>query len=297
VYCLVLDSLLNGSCRIDERGTSLSDAFVGSLEAHGGRVETGARVTRILHDGSGVQGVRLADGEDLPARNVVFTGHPRQLLDLCAGPGLRPGFKKRLRDSFDTPGAFGLCLSWRGGANPVAASDALLYDDWDTGRHYRQRLVSQNEAPHAIYCAGAGQGGASMVALCLCPPEEWSRWEDTRTGFRPPGYHAAKAAVADRVLASLERHWPDIRNRVEVLDTFTPLTLRDYTLAPGGTAYGMKKTGTVPLPSRTRIPGLFLAGHSVILSGVLGAVISGVSACRGIVSEEPLLAAIRAHSR
>ncbi len=299
VYFLVLDSFLSGACRIDERRASLAASFASALEACGGTIRTGARVVRILYDGAGTRGVRLASGEEVGARTVVFTGHPRQLLELCQDKGLRPAFLDRLRDAPDTPGAFGICLKWNRPPDSLSRADAVLYDVWDLDRHCSQSLLSGTETVHAVYCSGTAaeeSEAASVTAFCLSRLGEWSPWADSRTGQRPASYHAAKKAAGDRLMSVLEQQWPGARAEAEIVDSFTPLTFRDYTLASGGTAFGLKKTNHVYMPSQTRIHGLYLAGQSIILSGVLGSVISAIRACQCILPAAPILADIRNHT-
>ena len=67
-------------------------------------------------------------------------------------------------------------------------------------------------------------------------------WTDTHRGHRPDEYTEAKTDLAGRIVETLRRQWPRIGRDVEVLDTFTPLSLRDYTASPTGSAYGIKKT-------------------------------------------------------
>ncbi len=71
----------------------LTDALIRRLQARGGAVQCGRRVTRILVDGGTATGVRLADGEVIRARLAVLAdvGAPqlyRDLLDPKDAPSL-----------------------------------------------------------------------------------------------------------------------------------------------------------------------------------------------------------------
>jgi all-trans-retinol 13,14-reductase len=61
---------------------------------------------------------------------------------------------------------------------------------------------------------------------------------------------------------------------VEKRYTSTPLTWRDYTLSPHGSAFGVRKDSRQPLMTmlspRTPVPNLLLTGQSLALHGLEG---------------------------
>ena len=78
----------------------------------------------------------------------------------------------------------------------------------------------------------------------------------------------------------------------DVLDSFTPLSLRDWTGAPGGSVYGVSRStaqqlSVVGLRRRT-VKGLVLAGQSLAAPGVLGAVMSACQAVKRVAGAEEL---------
>ncbi|MCP4638986.1 MAG: NAD(P)/FAD-dependent oxidoreductase [bacterium] len=304
VYALVTDSFLQGAYRVDESRVSFSDAFTRALENVGGQVRTGALVESIDHEAGMVRGVTVDGGEVIPADVVVFTGHPRNLGRLCGSGGLRPGSVRRLENATDTPSAVGVCMRWRGGPCPVADRDAILYDDWDTGAPVAQRFASGGEAPRMVYCSGSArsEGDASaVVAMTFSHADEWESWRTGTAKERGTGYSEAKEQIAERVMTALEAHWPGCKQSLELTDVFTPLTIEDYTLSPGGSCYGLEKSVTgirqTVMRARTRIKGLYLAGQSVLLPGVVGTVISGMNACGAIVGYERMMDEVRTETR
>ncbi len=282
VHFLVMDSFVQGAWRLDEDRGPLAGAFVAALWAAGGEVRCRARVAAIESANGAVRAVRLADGDRLEAKRVVFTGHPKQLLFLCDEGALRPAFRQRLLEQPETAGIFGVAIAWAHPECSLLRRNVVIYSGLDSARQYHQPLVRQGEAPHALVCnaqrSSAGTAGAdvpAVAALALAPvrPEDWAPWGESRTGQRPADYAAAKRQLAEQTLAALRATWPGAAGGMRVVETFSPLTLRDHTLNPAGSAYGLRKSAAVGQGGRmlatTRLKGLFLAGQSIILPGVV----------------------------
>ena len=96
-------------------------------------------------------------------------------------------------------------------------------------------------------------------------------------------YHAAKRHLEQTTLDCLEKYVPNIRQKIDHIETATPRTFEHYTRHIAGASFGTKFEGlkvSQDLPKQ--IGGLFHAGSvGIIMSGWLGAVNYGV-----IVSNE-----------
>ena len=83
---------------LGHRGTStdaqnVAGALVRALHAHGGQLRTGIPVVQVLVEHQRAVGVRLADGNEIPAACVVSAADPkRTLLGLVGAPELPPEF-------------------------------------------------------------------------------------------------------------------------------------------------------------------------------------------------------------
>ena len=70
----------------------------------------------------------------------------------------------------------------------------------------------------------------------------------------------------------------------------TPLTYRDYTLTPYGSAYGVRKDYQNPmmtlLSAKTPIPNLLLTGQSLTLHGLLGVTMSSLFTVAEVLGRE-----------
>jgi all-trans-retinol 13,14-reductase len=284
LHLLVLDSYLQSSWRVDEAHCPLAIAFEAALLEAGGQLRCGARIAAIECPGGRVRGVRLADGERIPAATVVFTGDPRQLPVLCGGE-LRPAYLSHLAGAGATPGAFVSAVAWEGSSCPAADRDIYVYDTWDMEEVYgRDRHLSQDGPPRMVYFAASDRGADGafpMTALCLADGGEWAPWAGSRVGSRPDGYGQAKREMAGRLLSVLRSQWPN-EARLRVVDSFSPLTIANYTLSVAGSCYGLPPER---LTAAARVVGLHLAGQSVHGPGIIGATLGALEACGRILEE------------
>lgn len=69
---------------------ALTEALAGAVGRHGGEIETGVRVTRIVCDAAGAQGVETADGRRIAAGAVIVSTDPRTaIVDWLTDPPAR----------------------------------------------------------------------------------------------------------------------------------------------------------------------------------------------------------------
>lgn len=298
VHFLVMDSLLSSAHRIDDAATGsqrhpaccrhlpLAEAFEQAFIELGGTVRCNARVTSIESSDGKVRAVCLEDGERIETDLAIYTGHPRNVLDLCAPDVFRPAYRQRVRDLPETALDFGVALAWKQPHCPLARHDTIICPDTEPGR---------NGAPAFVYLSALPEpdaGGWSVTAVCGTDPADWTAYAGTQSERRPADYARAKQALAERVLQVILRRWPGAAGHVDVVDTFSPLTIRDLTATPFG---GNRAPTAVrrQLSTHTKIKGLHLAGQSIMVSGVPGTVMTSVHACGEILGEEQLLRRIR----
>ncbi len=300
-HFLVMDSFLQSSFRVDEKRAPMGAVFAAALEKRGGELRCGALVEEILAEERSARGVRLKGGEVLRGDLVIHTGHPGSLLTLCGEKEFRPVFRNRLRESENTPGAFGVAMTFRGGACPLGGRDAYIYESMDTGAQYTERQPELTGWPHMVYCSALpGEGGRHAVtAMATVPGGTFGPPEGG--GARTSEYDGLKERLGEKIRSLMEARLPELKGRLKVEDTYTPVTFEEYTLAPGGTAYGIRKCTTSFRRSRflpaTRVRGLMLAGQSIFLPGILGALTSAVVTCSVLPGQEGLMTKIVEETR
>ena len=82
-----------GHRRVEGGIGRIADALVAALKARGGEIRLSAAVKTVLVDDQRARGVRLTNGEEIPAPLMISAADPRHtLLDLVGAPELPPEF-------------------------------------------------------------------------------------------------------------------------------------------------------------------------------------------------------------
>lgn len=228
-------------------------------------IRTGAEATEVLVESGRAAGVRLADGEAVPA-DVVVAGMNADLLygTLLAG-GRRPARRPQRR----SPSVFTVMLVLRDPA-PRLPHHTVLFPE-DTGDELNAVFGPDPSPPE------------NPTVTVTAPDDETLRPDDTtrpwtvRVTVPPHGPYGTVGTVdwtagglahryADRVLAVLAGRGLDVRDRIAWRAVRTPFHLERATAAPGGAVWGDAIDGAAAVlrrpANRTRVRGLFLVGGS-----------------------------------
>lgn len=283
---------------------AVSEALASAARAHGAEIRVSAPVERILVRGGHATGVALTSGEELSARIVVSSAHPKitftqlmdgsqlpeefatalgryrsrsgtvkinlalgELPDFLAVPGRDPGPQHH--------GAIELC--------PSIGYLERAFDDAKSGRAsvdpYAEGII-----PTVYDTSIAPPGKHQLQLFCQYVPASWAD-ED---------HGADLEAFADRVIDGLTDRAPNLRASIEHRQVIGPFEMqREYGLVGGNIMHGELALEQMfawrPVPGwadyRTPVGGLYQCGSSTHPGGgVMGA--PGRNAARRILATE-----------
>ncbi len=138
----------------------------------------------------------------------------------------------------------------------------------------------------------------SLADPSICPPgthtvmaigpslRKWPSPQDA--DYRSSDYESAKKEETERILSTLERHFPGFRKALRYHTLATPSTIERYTMKPGGTVTGPKHAMGQELlkrpHARTKWKNLFMCGESTVMgTGSPSVTISGISAANMVL--------------
>ena len=269
-----MSSYIQSSWRLKGGGNMIIESLVNDIKAYGGDVVCRAEVQELVEQGGRIVAAKCPDGKTYEGRMFISDVHPQLtfgwLKDTYALKGI---FRRRINALENTFGMFTASL--------VLKPDTLPY--------FNHNKYVFRKANVWTFHEDIGGAGGVMVS-CLVPedgeyarqidlltPMPWTlckHWADTVVGHRGEIYEQQKQRTADECIRLAERVIPGLRDMVKKCYTSTPLTWRDYTLSPCGSAFGVRKDCRQPLITmlspKTPIPNLFLTGQSLVLHGVEG---------------------------
>lgn len=294
VHAAVVGAYYDSAWVIEGGGLALALAFEAELAARGVRVLCGHEVTKVeVTQGGAVRGVRLGGGEALECESMLYSGHPKSLLEMVPKGAFRPAYRKRVASLEESESALMLAASCCAVDPKLMRSNLYLLSD--------EKAKGDGFDPEGQFLyvtplwksSGAMELGGFLI-LTHAPFAGFERWADSSRIRRPEEYLEFKDRAARNLLQRLERSYPHMVGKVDRIKAATPLTFRDYTGSPRGGLYGIKRrVGQFnPIPP-THISGLFLTGQSVALPGLMGSTVSAFITAGYLVRNDRILSELR----
>ena len=284
---------LGGCFYIEGGGQALSDAFVRVVESHDGHVALRSEVTQISTTAGRVAGVETKNHSRFLAPIVVSNAAaPLTFHGLLDHPELAHDDLSRVDDLPLSCSIHQAYLGIRGDAAALGLPDRSLfhvqsYDFSDELRALERgdfRKQSWHLGNHNLADPTRIPSGRSIVhASVMADGKTWEGLDDASYREKKEDL---EAYLIDRVAEAI----PDVRDRIEVVETGTPHTMQRYSRNPHGSIYGYAASPSGhsvhrPAP-KTSVPGLYLAGAWTFPGGgFTGAMRSGWHTA-GLVSQD-----------
>jgi len=227
---------------------------------------------------------RCSNGLEVAGDCFISDIHPTQTFSLVKeSQVLKKLFRRRISTLDNTIGMFTASLVMKPHAlkyfnhNKFVYRQANVWDEVSTEKLAAGGDVRDGVDRVMVSARVPEDGGDDVALIDLLTPMPWAMcqpWEQTRVGHRGVDYKAMKQLMAEACIALAEEVVPGLGAMVDKVYTSTPLTYRDYTLTPQGSAYGVRKDCrsllTTSLSVRTPIQNLLITGQNVMLHGLEG---------------------------
>lgn len=298
-HAFIRDFYNDSSSRFVGGSDQVATALIHTLQRYGGSVRTRARVTRILCDDTKATGVEVNGEEFIPADEIISDAHPIRTLELVDSHLLRPAYRRRVNAMPQTVGGFSVYLRFKPDRVPYMNYN---YYGYDTPTPWGCEDYTDDTWPKGfLYMHMAHEAhprfARSGVILSYMHIEEVARWKGTTVGHRGQDYLDFKARKAERLIAALERHFPELRGNIAGYDTSTPLTYLDYTGTADGSMYGIAKDVNLGAGCRvshkTKIPNLLLTGQNINSHGMLGVLVGTIVTCSELLTAKKIYSQIK----
>ena len=288
-HAFIMDFYNQSAYRIAGGSDQVAASLVKTIGRYGGQVLTRSKATKIVCDDTHATHVEVNGEELLEADIVISDAHPMRTLELLDTNLIRPAFRKRINAIPQTVGGFSVYLRFKDDEVPYMNSNFYgyiqdspwgceCYDEasWPKGYLY-MHLCHEPEPKTA----------KTGVILSYMQMADVERWKGTRVGRRGDDYEAFKREKAERLITTVEREFPGLRDKIADYYTSTPLTYQDYTGTEGGSMYGIAKDVSLGaacrVPHRTKVPNVLQTGQNINSHGILGVIVGTIVTCTEIV--------------
>lgn len=293
-YGMITHSNIEGAYAFEDGSQQLADLLVQQIIQNGGDVLLKSKVSKIALNGDNVEYVELANSEKLSAKWIISSLHPSTTFSLLENNRIyKKAFFTRINSLANTYGLFTTYLLLRPNTIRYVNQNHYLFNNPDVWAMYGD--YNGYNIPSTLLCMQPSHNSEFTNVITLLTPMPFSvceKWSDSTIGNRGDDYKEFKECFSDAVIDFVSQYHPNLRQSIDKVYTASPLTYRDYTSTPEGSAYGIIKDCRNPMvtlmPARTRIGNLLLTGQNLNIHGCLGTVVSSAVTCSEIIGMEYL---------
>ena len=269
-----MSSYIQSSWRLKGGGSLIVDSLVKDIQAFGGEIVCHAEVKELKSQDGRIVAAKCPNGRTYEGDIFISDVHPQLtfgwIKDLHTLKGI---FRRRINALENTFGLFTASLVLKPDTLPYFNHNKYVYRKANVWTFAQE---AGNIGGVMISCRVPDEGDYARQ-IDLLTPMSWTLcepWDATSIGRRGEIYEMQKERMTDECIRLAERVIPGLRNMIAKRYTSTPLTWRDYTLSPCGSAFGIRKDCRQPLLTmlspKTPVPNLFLTGQSLVLHGLEG---------------------------
>lgn len=295
--------LAGGGAYVRGGSSALSRSLAGVVEAEGGAVMTGRKVTEILLDDRGrANGVVHADrdgGDRVVEHATVLFGNaaPSVLADALPSER-RSAFMRQFAGRELSTSLFSIAVGLKLPASTLGLdhySTVLLPDWFERLTDYSAfgDLLAGPPGPrmpglilvnYAAIDSGLNSGDNHLVSITgLDRTANWDLPDAVE-------YESKREAWMDALITEVDRFLPGFSSAVVQREMATAATMAHYLNTPGGAVYGFAQVPPHGIPTagtakgvQTDVPGLWLASTFGGFGGFSGAMVTGMLAARAAI--------------
>ncbi len=292
-HAMVHHSNIEGAYRLVNGTQQWADLLVEQIVGNGGILRTNSEVKKIKVDNGLATSVVLSDGEEIFAKHIISSIHPATTFDLVEkNPLIKKAYITRLHSLENSCGMFTVYLAYKKENFPYLNQNHNIYTTDDVWDNFKQ--TCNGEVTSLLMSMQAMENSKYNIVTLLFPVSlaQLNPWLNSISGKRGDAYEEFKARKTEEAIKLCAQYFPLLTKNIEFCYTASPLTYRDYTGTPDGSAYGIIKDYHSPIttlmPVKTRLANLFLTGQNINVHGALGVTLTAAYTCAELLGNEYL---------
>lgn len=306
LHCAVMDHYFNGGFYPCGGGAAIVKAMTTAIKKSGGLVKTRQAVKKILLENGKKNtaiGVQLENGEKIFSKRVISNADPNTTyLDMVGKENLsKKLFKKLKKTTYScTSLMLFLTVDMDLRAAGMDSGNIWLMPNEDMNQVYEKMMLpdmTNDDAFQGMFIScttlkdpssfdGKNHSIEAITYLDYKTFEKFKNENDPRS----EEYLQFKSLLTEKMIKTLEKVLPNIREHIVHKELGTPITNEYYVNSTRGSVYGTEKKltqiGPFAYKAKSEIKNLYLCGASIVSHGVAGAGYSGVQTAGEILNKK-----------
>jgi all-trans-retinol 13,14-reductase len=311
LHCALMAHYFKGGYYPMGGGAGIVKAMTKAVKKYNGEIRTGEGVKKILLEANEkgnkfkAVGIELQNGEKLMAKRIISNADPTATFKLVGYENLSKKLQAKLAKTKYSVTSLIFFLTVEMDVRKAGLDSGNIWTmpdcDMDTLFENLKKtdVLETNEFPALfISCSSlkdpSGYNGRHHD-IEIVTFIDYDSFKLKLDNGDAETYKKIKTQLCEKLLNSVEKVVPGIKDHVVQLTLGTPVTNEHYIKSTKGNVYGTEKgffqTGPFSYQAQTEIENLYMCGASIMAHGVAGASYSGVKTAAKILNcrEEDLL--------
>lgn len=294
MHAMVAKHYMSGGSYPVGGSAKIAETIIPIIQQSGGEVFTYAGVKEILVKNNKAYGVRLEKGDELTADSIVSCAGLLPTVEKLLPVSVKKKLKLDEQLNKVEVSSSHLCVyaGFKGNAEElkIPKTNFWIYPDFDHDKNVQAFNDSLGEEMPLVYVSFPSAkdpewderypNKSTVEIVAPCKPEWFKKWQSTTWNKRGADYEALKKDLLDRLMETLYKQMPQLKDNLDFAELSTPLSTQWFQWNMEGEIYGL--THTVDrfkqgwLHPQTPIKNLYLTGSDIVTAGVGGALMGGV---------------------
>lgn len=306
LHCALMDHYFHGGFYPMGGGAAIVKAMTNAIKKYEGEIRTGQVVKRILLERTKgnkkfhAVGVELQNGEKIKAKRIISNADPTATYKMVGAENLSSKLLAKLAKTRYSVTSLIFFLTVDMDVRKAGLDSGNIWmmpnremDDLFEELTGVDILATDEFSALFISCSSLKDPSSFNGRYHTLEVVTFIDYDSFKAKLhegekQSAGYKKFKERLCDKLLTSLEKVVPGIRNNIVHLDLGTPLTNEYYIKSTKGNVYGTEKgfyqTGPFSFTAQTEIENLYMCGASIMSHGVAGASYSGVQTAAKILN-------------
>ncbi len=304
IHAMVVKHYLGGAAYPIGGSGKIAEDILPIIQSKGGDVLVRAEVKEILVKGNKTYGVKMANGEEIEAKQVISdAGFLNTVTKIIPKENIeKTGYYNHLKKVKASTAHLCIYIGIKesGATLNLPKNNYWIYPGYDHDENLRAYFANPEKAPPAVTYISFPSSkdpdwekrfpGKSTIEIIGVAPYEWfSKWKDTPWNKRGEDYIAFKNKLAEPLFENLYKYLPQVKGKIEHFEISSPLSTQHFCNYDQGEIYGLDHTperfNATWLRPHTPLQNFFLTGQDIVSDGIGGALMAGVLTASAITKK------------